>query len=366
MTFLPGSTQAADTEHGERTTAEEKPAAPPPDWPEAALAGLEKEWPRLWQAFKHDVNVATNSLLNMLDCIHARHLAERQRLLQAMDTSGGALKNLEDAVRASGDIYSFPTYPKLRAFPALTGEPLLLRTAPSGPMEQTVLRGWLYEVWDQWESRYRTQLEHAIHDLPGAIRPLQQVLGDLRHIRNNLLHNGIAKRNEAASCEILRWFTEGERMQVRLRHVFDFLNQMGWLDEGPTVILEKQGKTSVWHTDRGRELDEPAPALVSVRPLVNPEQQDPRYRYEASVVFENGVFGRVPMGPEKEETEAQAEERTRKWMKMTVNEKGDLHVPDLGTVAATKLYSGCLKGEKRPAPGLWQPVVQFRENSSHK
>ena len=67
------------------------------------------------------------------------------------------------------------------------------------------------------------------------------------------------------------------------------------------------------------------------------------------------------MGPEKEETESQEKERTRKWMKMMVNKRGDLCVPDLGTVPAARLYREYLKGEKRPAPGLWQPWVQFRE-----
>ena len=357
----PGSTQAADTEHGERTATEEKPAAPPPDWPESALAGLEKEWNRLWNEFQHDVNVATSSLIYLLEAIHGKHLGEQQRLIRAIQASDGRLKTLEDAVRAIGNVCFVPTYPKLRALPSLSGEPLFLRTAPDGPMEQAAFNAWLYEVWGQWESRYRTQLKRAIHGLPGACRPRQQVLGDLRHIRNNLLHNGIAKRREAASCEILRWFAEGERIQVRLRHVFDFLNQMGWLHEESFIFLADRGTTSSWHVDRTGEAEDPPPALISVRPLINPEQQDPRFRYEASMVFENGVFGRTPMGPEREETEEQAKERTHKWMMMTVNEDGDLYVPDLGTVSAAKLYRNHLKGEKRPAPGIPQPWVQFRK-----
>ena len=341
--------------------AEDECVAPPSDPPHAVAAGLEREWPRLWEEFRHDVNVRTNSLLYLLESIHSRHLAERWRLGRAKAGSADAVATLKEASLVLGADGSFPTYPKLRAFPVLTGEPLLGRTAPAGPMEDSVYKAWVSDVYDLWESRYRTQLKHEVRHLPGAIRPRQDVLGDLRHIRNNLLHRGIARRGEAASCEVLRWFAKGERMQVRLQHVLDFLNQMGWLTEGAPAISGKPATFSTWHLDRTGQAEEPSPALVSVRPLVNPEEHVSRYRYEASIVFENGLFGRTPMGPEYDETATQAKERTRKWKNMTVNEQGDLHVPGVGTVPAAQLYSNMLHGERRPAPGIPTPPVQFRE-----
>ena len=70
------------------------------------------------------------------------------------------------------------------------------------------------------------------------------------------------------------------------------------------------------------------------------------------------------MGPDNEENEAQAKERTRKWIRMTVNERGDLHVPDMGTILAADLYRDYLKGEVRPGPWVPTPWVQFREERS--
>ena len=355
------STPAADTEHQPRVITDDKPVAPPSELSKSTVSALEEEWRHLWNAFQHDVNVATNSLLYMLEAIHIKHVAERQRLLHAKNVSGDAIKTIEDAIRTSGDFYFPPTYPNLRASLSLTGEPLFERTAPDGPMEQAVFKGWVAEVHDRWESHYRTQLKHEIRVLPSAIRPRQQVLGDLRHIRNNLLHKSIARRGEAASCVILRWFTDGEAMQVRLRHVFDFLNHMGWLNELSSVILEEQKKGSRWYINREIGPGNPTPALTSVRPLADPEQQDPIHRYGAGVVFEDGLFGLIPMGPEREETEVQAKDRYLKWMKMTVNERGDLYVPSLGTAPAAALYRNILKGERRPGPGVWGPPVQFRE-----
>ncbi len=150
-------------------------------------------------------------------------------------------------------------------------------------------------------------------------------------------------------------------MHIRVRHIFDFLNQMGWLDENTPHVISEPGKASTWRMDREVEPEGPTPALISVRPFVDPLQNDPRYRYGASVAFENGVFGTTPMGPDNEETKAQESSRTDKWLKMTVNERGDLNVPDLGTVSAARLYRDYLKGDLRPGPGIPGPWIQFRK-----
>ena len=354
------SIQGTSGSRGQSSAVEADPADPPSVLPQSVRAGLGREWQRLWLGFQNDVNFVTDSLLHLLDGIHAKHLTERQRLTQVLANSGGALKTLDDAVRAAGDGFTRPGYPSLRAFLELRGEPLYLRTAPGGPMEQMAFKGWVAEVWDLWESQYRTQLAHDNREVPGAIPPRQQVLGDLRHIRNNFLHNGIAKRREAASCEVLRWFSEGEAIHIRLRHVLDFFNQMGWLNEN-SFIQGEEGRASTWHIDREGRPSEPVPALVSVRPVVDPLEQDSRYRYGAGAAFEDGVFGTTPMGPESRESDAQVKDRTRKWLKMTVNERGNIEVPELGPVSAATLYRGYMEGKQHSRRGIWGPWVEFRE-----
>lgn len=163
------SSDAADTKDRGRSDTKGRSSQPSRELPASTVSDLEREWSRLWEAFQHDVNVATNSLLHILDGIHARHRAEQQRLVQAMGANDGTTRTPEDAVRVLGDIYFLPTYPSLRGFPSLTGEPLVTRSAPGGPMEQTAFKGWLSEVYDLWESRYRTQLKHETNILPGAI-----------------------------------------------------------------------------------------------------------------------------------------------------------------------------------------------------
>ena len=121
---------------------------------------------------------------------------------------------------------------------------------------------------------------------------------------------------------------------------------MAWLHQGSPVLV----------TERGKEGEHEAPqlALISVRPFVNPLEQEPRYRYGARVAFENGVFGTTPIGPEREENPGRAETRAQKWMRITMNEHGDLPVPDFGTVPAADLYRGYPEeesGASRPHQG---------------
>ena len=81
----------------------------------------------------------------------------------------------------------------------------------------------------------------------------------------------------------------------------DFLNQMGWLKEDAVVIQNElqQPEASRWHIERDGEMEQPAPRLVSVRPLIDLEADDPIYRYGVGVAFDNGVFGNIPFGFEE-------------------------------------------------------------------
>ena len=360
-TDSPGSAVVAETGPAQRSSADEELTAPARELPGSTVVALRIEWSWLWGAFRHDVNVLTNSLMYVLEGIHSRHLAEWRRVGQAVASTGGTPENLEQAMRAFGEGYAAPTYPKLRALPLLIGEPLFRRTAPDGPMERLAFKGWLREVYYLWERHYRNQLKHEARHLPGAIHPRLEVLGDLKDIRNDLVHKGIARRGKAADCKILRWFTQDEEIQIRMRHVLDFLNQMGWLSESAASLVQDGGRSSSWHIDREGEIEKPTPQMISVRPVVAPLHQDPRYRYGVCVAFEDGVFGATPMGPEREETKAQAQTRMDRWMETVVNEAGDLEVPDLGNVPAAELYADYLKGERSRGPGIWGPWVQFRE-----
>lgn len=330
------------------TTASVSAAAailPPSRFREGRLEVLDQEFIRIWREFQHEANVSTQFLLYTLNGIHALH---------------------RDALQSHGSIPSV-SYPPVRGFPLVVFPSLLDSTKPDGPMEDMAFTSWTVDVYDRlWEGRYRGEQQRVLKQsgLPDAIRPRTEVLGDLRLIRNNLLH-GRDRADEAAKCRVLRWFRKGEPVRVRLRHVLDFLNQMGWLVPEP-ISLGKAG-FSLWHVRTDNVPLQP-PRLISVRHLLDPEQDDPRYRYAASIAFEDGVFALVPMGPSAE-TPEQAAEWTRLWPGMAISADGSrLVVPGLSDdgIPAGQLYLNSLAGPhtKRPAP--WSPAVKIREPQQSK
>ena len=69
------------------------------------------------------------------------------------------------------------------------------------------------------------------------------------------------------------------------------------------IGLVAHGVASHAVTPIEREFEQPTLALIWVRSVVHPEQGDLCSRYEVIVLFDNGVFGRAPMGPESKQTE---------------------------------------------------------------
>ena len=96
-----------------------------------------------------------------------------------------------------------------------------------GAAAQLAYKGWFVLVAGVWE-RFRTN--NPLHSKEGAFPcGLQSSLyGDWHKIRNDLLHhNGVASRQRAARCEILKWFEAGETIRFKLDHVLEFLHLIG-------------------------------------------------------------------------------------------------------------------------------------------
>lgn len=293
---------------------------------------------REWERFQHEVVVAADSLAFILDGISRIH------------------RNPDAPIGG----------PKLRGFPMLTGEEFLDRTRPYGPMMQTVFKGWFAEVDDLWESVYRPRLSGAMESDANFIRHELDVLAEFRHICNNLLQGGIAREGEAGSCRLLRWFRPSDPMQMYFWHVLDFLNQMGWLKEDAVVIQNErqEPRASRWHIERDSEPEQPAPRLVSVRPLIDLEADDPIYRYGVGVAFENGVFGNIPFGFEDAiDPNTPLHTQIRQWHAMRISNQGDLVIPGVATVSAEDLYRGCLAGP-RSGVAPWSSTVRFKGQES--
>ena len=246
--------------------------------------------------------------------------------------------------------FPVPDYPVLKAIPQVIGNVSLFdRTGPNGPLEQLAFKGWFTEVYDSlWERTYRNGFESLFQKItPNAIRPEADVMGDLRLIRHDLVHRVTA--DQCSKCKILRWFRAGDLMQIKLSHILDFLNQMGWVDEAPRLI---ENRGVMWCLTGNAGEPTSVPRFASVRPLLYSADES-EFPNVISVVFEDGIHGLVPMIIPDDQPVTDQE-----WMSISVDKAGDLLIPPNHRLRAEELYPVCT-GPKTKGPGVFSPAFRF-------
>lgn len=85
---------------------------------------------------------------------------------------------------------------------------------------------WISFIFAEWNDHYRSELAKVWECNPRDYQfPL---LGDLGKIRNDMIHNGgIAKRG-TANCQLLPWFTEGQRMHLTAPMYLEVVQLWPW------------------------------------------------------------------------------------------------------------------------------------------
>ena len=251
-----------------------------------------------------------------------------------------------------------PGLPNLCISPSIINVPDDDLYGPGGAAAQMAYKGWIAELYGLWEHRYRPELQ-ASHG-EDAIPPEMDALGDLREIRNDLLHSGTASAARCQKCSTLKWFNPGERMVFDTTHVLDFLNQIGVLsvrfahDDSGSCSLET-------YRDRNELLSwSPPPRLVSVRTHNDGKEADPPYK-AVTVVFDNGVFANVPL---------QLDEQ-RRWTALgdaQISRDGRLLLfQDGTTLDSDRLYRSAVIAQEprrpndgRPRLPVAGPAIRFR------
>lgn len=223
----------------------------------------------LWSSFYFEVLQATTMLFYLLSGI------ETNRPRDSVPIPG------------SGRFLSLPGLPGLCISPAISGRSDNDLYGRSGAAARIAFKGWLLEVWDIWEYNYRMTLRKT-HD---NATPQLGALGDLRHIRNDLLHhNAVATAKETGRCTVLHWFEPGDKMILEIRHVLDFLNQIGALLDGGHTGTGQAHSLRIFHDERTLLAWNPKPKPISVR-----TGDGPVHPYLGlHIVFDNGLFGNVP------------------------------------------------------------------------
>lgn len=249
----------------------------------------------------------------------------------------------------------------LCVFPTITNVPDDDLYGPNGAAAQMAYWGWLIETYTRWECQNRKELK-ASFQVDDAISPLWDVFGDLRRMRHDILHErGIATKKNTGKCTVLRWFSPGDKMVFCTRHVFDFLNQTGVLSLGSvhntashsyglSVLLDKKVLLQ-WR---------PEPKFISVYTQGADNPETDRYK-RVTVVFDNGMFANVPLGPV-------STDRVKKLGAARIKRDGKILVFEDGTtVPARPIYEVIVEGRCNPQPkdghprlAVTGPPINFR------
>ena len=156
-----------------------------------------------------------------------------------------------------------------------------------GEVEQLAYRGWIDEVL-QINERARSEIQKVN---PGWIRPENDAWGDLRKIRNDVVHEGgLPLENTLEKRLVLKWHYSGGHVRLTMDHVFDFLNQIGLMFSGSQACLTDLGQVVQYGYMPKPYTNENSPPswLISVRTSIDENGPDGSTRWAASCVFDGG------------------------------------------------------------------------------
>lgn len=307
---------------------------------------LEQNMTTIWLEFLHEVTKTTALLMHLIAGIQTAYYKRRQVI--------------------SGVEFTPPDVTGIDVFPLLMAcndRDLLGHECEA---EQMAYKAWVLQIYNNiWESQSRCQFRKTsgdTHAIPWEI----DALGDLRHIRNDLVHhNGIATEKQIGKCKILKWFKPTDKIVLGMRHVLDFLNHSGLLSRTTTL----PGQTWYLKGDKRSLLDKASTAkIISVRIEIDKDPETGAPQFPMCVVFDNGVFCDGIHHPITFDEGPTSQNKTQFVKKVKIDENGNLIFPNCYLIYAEPLYTFCVCPDdagsndirKTRMPG---PAIKFRAPS---
>ena len=281
-------------------------------------------------------------------------------LLQGMEVASQVFAQKPDDQLKPQLSVEGPRLAHLKTFPAVstTGPSML---GPYGEAVQLAFKGWVADIYGKWE-KSRSKTRTLLGD--EGIRTEVGCMGDLRHIRHDLIHSGSATRDHSGKCKVLRWFNPGQRMIITTDHVFDLLNKMNLI----TTPIKLGGtcgeRIASWmlmpDAIKPTSLEQEDVRIVSFRLEADNDGPEEAQRYMLSTVFSDGVFGQgpveVPVAPEQ-------------YYKGSLDKDGNIAFPGGPVLFAENLYEVCygyLDGDRKIGPGIMGPDARYVKDSERQ
>ncbi len=319
----------------------------------------EAELNKLWKSFYLDVTKLTYKLFTLLHGTELVYAGEFPRY--------SSLSTVERqwSVRS----FSGPSY--LDLYPRIFGPDILDLMRRGGEVEQLVYRGWIVELYRLWEDRYRRKMQEIFNRYDDSIPPRLTVMGDLRHIRNDIVHGGEkATAENIGKCELFEWFEIDERILFDISHVLDFLHHLGCLKFG---FIYTGTESSSWDFAPMNMLlsRDPVPKIVSVRTDLEVHPVSKEIWFLISLVYNNGFFSQHAISTRLSDNSENMTKLLKQISAVKITDNGDLDGPQAWLKArAQDIYPGAVHAnfksnedenkQEFPKGGFPGPWVQFR------
>lgn len=114
---------------------------------------------------------------------------------------------------------------------------LPVKLGPDGPVSIALGQQWLVMVVAEWEENFRPRFAAAENVDVAEIQ--DQCMGDLRLLRNDVVHHrGVATRHNTGRAEI-SWFQPGDLIHIFPVHVMKVMEYLGLTE--PVESIERRG-----------------------------------------------------------------------------------------------------------------------------
>lgn len=118
-----------------------------------------------------------------------------------------------------------PTDPGARADAEWTRRDLFDAAVTGGWVDVWLGHAWIALTYGRWEKYYRPAFARAAGVNQDQVT--SDVIGDVRHMRNDILHNdGRASAKRTARCRILRRFTPGDKIILTADDVLTLMDNL--------------------------------------------------------------------------------------------------------------------------------------------
>jgi hypothetical protein len=165
--------------------------------------------------------------LNDAMATHGFAGAGLQRLLEDLGQLPVASENPDPTIAlALGD----PNLPEAETYASWKLSEVRQQVSQTGPAYTRLGQQWAVYVYTGWEHEYRPRLAAAHGRAKDQL--LYPLLGDLRHLRDDVVHHhGVATPDNAGRCQVLRhWIDVGDPIRLSPDRVAEFSALFPWSD----------------------------------------------------------------------------------------------------------------------------------------